>query len=86
MQKSFMFYSDPQHGWLRVPLANLRGVGVSLDMLSHYSYRKGDTIYLEEDCDAGVFIKAYRRINGNSPTFKDSYRNSPSHIRQMARI
>lgn len=55
----FRFVSDPAHGWLEVPLQLIHVLGVG-DQISQYSYRKGLLAYLEEDCDAGVFIRACR--------------------------
>lgn len=47
---------DPGHGWLRVPLVSAEGLAVS-----EYSYvdRSGGWLYLEEDCDAGVWLRAH---------------------------
>lgn len=44
---------DAGHGWLAVPLATCEGLDIS-----PYSYVNGDFAYLEEDCDAGTWIKA----------------------------
>jgi len=55
----FIFHSDDGHGWLAVTTDQLDDVGVPLSSISPYSYRKGNTLYLEEDCDAGVFIDAW---------------------------
>jgi hypothetical protein len=52
-----VFHSDPGHGWLAVKLNELKMLGIEND-ISTYSYVKGKTAYLEEDCDAPRFIKA----------------------------
>lgn len=52
-----VFHSDPGHGWLAVKMSELKMLGIETQ-ISSYSYVKGKTVYLEEDCDAGVFIKA----------------------------
>jgi len=52
-----VFHSDPGHGWLAVKLSELKMLGIETQ-ISSYSYVKGKTVYLEEDCDAGLFIKA----------------------------
>lgn len=49
------FYSDPGHGWFAVKrkyikLCNAAGRGIS-----HFSYQRGATVYLEEDCDFNIF-------------------------------
>ena len=51
------FYSDPGHGWLQVKLDELVELGIQ-DKISHYSYIRGDTVYLEEDCDMSTFMNA----------------------------
>ena len=50
--QSFVFISDPGHGWLVVPLSLVRASGAKI---SPYSYIRGNMAYLEEDCDAGAF-------------------------------
>lgn len=53
----YTFYTDPGHGWLAVPLSELERLGIA-DKISTCSYVKGHTVFLEEDCDAPLFIKA----------------------------
>ena len=53
------FFEDPGHGWLEVQVSELRDLGI-FDKITHYSYRKGGTAYLEEDCDAPTYLKAQR--------------------------
>lgn len=50
--KEYKFITDPGHGWLVVPLAEVRASGAKI---SAYSYIRGNMAYLEEDCDAGAF-------------------------------
>ena len=33
-----------------------------LGKISPYSYQRGETVYLEEDCDAGVFIDKLKSL------------------------
>ena len=54
MAKSYIYFNDPGHGWLRVPLTDLEPVKT---LISGYSYRKGKYAYLEEDSDAFVFLQ-----------------------------
>ena len=58
---SYTFHSDCGHGWLEVPAQEIRDLGIEGD-ISGCSYISADgmTVYLEEDCDEGVFIKAVR--------------------------
>jgi hypothetical protein len=52
-----VFHSDPGHGWLAVKLSDLKMLGIETK-ISSYSYVKGKTAYLEEDCDMSEFITA----------------------------
>lgn len=58
---TFTLFSDSGHGWLRVPLSELRGLPVNI---STYSYRDTRFAYLEEDCDAPAFIDAWEARHG----------------------
>jgi hypothetical protein len=49
------FLSDPGHGWLRVPHKLLEDWDIDI-LISEYSYRTSAFAYLEEDCDASIFI------------------------------
>ena len=52
-----VYHNDPGHGWLGVKSKLLLELGIA-DRISHCSYLRGKTAYLEEDCDADVFINA----------------------------
>ena len=80
----FTFYSYPGHGWLAVPAWVLRLSGVS-GLISEYSYVKGTTIYLEEDCDAPRFIKALNDV-GIHPLIVYKNSNNTSRIRSYNRF
>ena len=56
------FHPDSGHGWLAVKYKDLVELGV-LDKISSCSYMKGDTVYLEEDCDATVYVDALKALN-----------------------
>lgn len=63
--RRYDWHSDPGHAWLAVPVADLRALRLRLGdwqegHLSAFSYLDGNgsTAYLEEDCDAGTFIRA----------------------------
>ena len=57
----YQWYTDPGHAWLRVSTAVCKQLGI-LDRVSRFSYqsKKGDYLYLEEDCDAGLFLQAVK--------------------------
>jgi len=56
---TYKFIADGGHGWLRVPTKELVELGIA-DMVSAYSSFSpdGNYTYLEEDCDATLFIDA----------------------------
>lgn len=62
--KTYIFHNDPGHGWLAVKRTELERLSI-LDKVSLYSYQKGGTVYLEEDCDARLFIEAKMQFNEN---------------------
>jgi len=76
----FLFYSDPGHGWLCVPASVVRRLGVKP---SRYSYAKAGIVYLEEDCDAPAFIKAWRDRHGSDPDIAQITTNHDSFIRSL---
>lgn len=51
------FYSDPAHGWVAVKRELLQDLGIA-HKVSLYSYERGKTAYLEEDCDMPMLIRA----------------------------
>ena len=80
--KTYIFHTDPGHGWLAVPFKDLHALGIG-DKISGYSYVKGKTAYLEEDCDAAVFINAYKAKFGKMFAFRESYQEH-TQIRYFA--
>ena len=53
----YRFHYDAGHGWLEVDESDITRHGLTLADFSSFSYRKGATVYLEEDCDASKFAK-----------------------------
>ncbi len=78
------YHQDPGHGWLEVPMALLREWGLS-DGITEYSYRHGDVAYLEEDCDAGVFMRT-AKARGVEVRLVESHTNGDSFIRRLGRF
>ena len=62
----FIWASDAGHEWLAVKLSYVVSLGIK-DKISSYSYVKGNTVYLEGDCDAAEFFNAYRAQFGKDP-------------------
>lgn len=73
------FYSDPAHGWLCVGYGELEELGIQ-DKISSWSYRNYDLAYLEEDCDATVYINAMNKL-GITVEFIQERNNDESPIR-----
>jgi len=80
MQSTFQTYSDPGHGWARVPKSLLVALGIA-DKVSRYSYQRGDFAYLEEDCDMSLFFNAYRERTGRDPVLRHRTSDKRSKIR-----
>lgn len=57
MTKTYNFFADAGHGWLAVKRKELIELGI-INQISAYSYQKGNTVYLEEDCDMSLFHQA----------------------------
>ena len=73
------FYSDPGHGWAAVKRKFLEDLGI-LDRISTFSYQKGKTVYLEEDCDLSTLTSALS-MKGIAVDWQDKHTNKYSPIR-----
>ena len=47
----------PGHSWLKVPHAEILRLKIA-GKISSYSYMDAESVYLEEDIDMGIFIRA----------------------------
>jgi len=76
-------YVDPGHAWVGVPLTLVEKLGIK-DIITNCSYynHKIGMCYLEEDCDASVFVKVARE-KGYTFTFKESHNNWESPVRKL---
>ena len=52
-------YTDPGHGWAKVPKTLLAELGIA-EKITPFSYMRGDYAYLEEDQDADTLVKALK--------------------------
>ena len=84
MKKVFHIYADPSHAWLKVSFDDLRALNLRRWQFSQYSYVNNNSMFLEEDCDAGLFVKAYNEVNGKSPHMRFHHSNKRSKIRGYA--
>ena len=82
--KSYKFYSDSSHGWVAVTRKELEKLGI-INKVSGYSYisPSGKTIYLEEDCDATLFVKA-KQAKNEVIAFIDKYIDGRHWIRNLS--
>lgn len=78
--KTYKFYADPGHGWLAVKTEELMQLAI-ITRISAYSYMRGATSYLEEDCDAALFFNAYKEKYGVEPKHTYEHTNNRSPIR-----
>ena len=71
-ETTYKFHTDPGHGWLEVPQVDLDALGVT-DQVSEYSYFRNGQVFLEEDCDATYFGKAFEERFGCWPRHTEIY-------------
>ena len=87
---TYTFHTDPGHGWLQIEVSDLAEVGLSVGVFSKYSYYRkhmnGTTLYLEEDCDAGRYLAAFKATHGSLPSISEAYHGNQSPIRRLRRI
>lgn len=77
---SFKIYSDYGHGWIAVKKSVLAELDIA-DQISNFSYTKGQTAYLEEDCDGTLFARRFKDITGAWPDFEEVDHGERSPIR-----
>jgi len=82
---TFNFYFDAAHGWLEVPMHAADWVQLFEGDFSAYSYRQGDMLYLEEDLDAMIFVRAWEAEHGTILTRAIDH-GSYSEIRNYAGV
>lgn len=91
IKQKYTWYCDSGHAWLKVTRSDLNKLGIE-NKISNYSFIKGDNVYLEEDCDATIFIKEFQKqynivLEAKNFTEKfsksSSCRNYPRYKTQM---
>ena len=69
--KTYKYIDTGSHGYLRVATKELVALGIADKISEHSMYSpNGNYAYLEEDCDAGIFINAMGGIDNVSVTNK----------------
>ena len=66
MSKAYVWAADAGHEWLAVKASELVNLNIA-HKISSFSYVKGQTVYLEGDCDAAEFFAAYRNQFNREP-------------------
>lgn len=61
MKTVFTFHIDPGHGWLEVSESGVKSIDMKATDFSDCSYRSGGRLFLEEDCDAPLFLAELRK-------------------------
>lgn len=82
--KTIPYYTDPGHGWIKVSLKELEKYDL-MDKISTYSYIRKDYAYLEEDCDANVYVRKLTSM-GIEAKLKILNSNKSSKIRSYERF
>lgn len=78
------FISDSGHGWLAVPEKLYKESGISASRFSYYS-EKTRTVYLEEDCDAEMFLCKMQE-KGIAVTNSEKYIDGQCFVRNLGRM
>lgn len=78
------YYTDPGHGWIAIKRKVLNDLEVA-DKITVFSYQKGQTVYLEEDCDAFLVMQKLSE-KGITVTFDRKHTNNRSPIRNYNRF
>ncbi|MCO5185387.1 MAG: hypothetical protein M9928_11420 [Anaerolineae bacterium] len=68
------FLSDPGHGWLVVPLADIARSDCA-NQISRYSFidTRDGVAYLEEDCDVARYLEALEAAGISRPQIVSAY-------------
>lgn len=77
-------YHDSGHGWVAIKRSVLIKLGIE-HKVSYYSYQRGQTVYLEEDCDMSLLLGAARDA-GITLAFTDKHTQKRSPIRSYAQF
>ena len=84
---TYDWIADSGHAWLKVSIDEINALNIG-HKISDYSYILGETVYLEEDCDAPLFIDALkeRLPPTEHVTFKATYINGDAPCRRFKRF
>lgn len=82
--KTYNYFQDPGHGWVRVKMSELVELGIA-DKISSYSYvsASGKSVYLEEDMDLSTFLSAKGIEKLSELPTRTKYSEKSSYIRTL---
>ena len=76
---TLIHYQDPAHGWIKCSIGLLYGLGIA-DKISRYSYRRNESVYIEEDGDFYTLLSA-AEIQGLDIVLRSKHTDKYSRIR-----
>lgn len=76
---TLIHYQDPAHGWIKCSIGLLYGLGIA-DKISRYSYRRNESVYIEEDGDFYTLLTA-AEIQGLDIVLRSKHTDKSSRIR-----
>lgn len=82
--KVFNFIHDAGHGWIKVDKSFFNSLNI-LDKISSYSYQDKENYFLEEDCDAYIFVETLKKKNINF-SFNDKIFNGYCFVRNLQSV
>jgi hypothetical protein len=74
----FDFYSDPGHGWVKVPVHIIKKLKIAEAISNHSYYNKGH-VFLEEDCDLNLLMENHPEPK--NIRFRERHTDKSSRIR-----
>jgi hypothetical protein len=81
VQGSYIYHQDSGHGWLEVPVGEIRAMGLE-KRITPYSYLYRDKAYLEEDLDAGTFLDI-RKLLPKPVAIQNNHMDGMCYIRDF---
>ena len=84
MKKQFTFHDDASHGWLEVSFKDVTDLNIQ-NRITECSYinRTTEKIFLEEDCDALLFLNEFKNKYGYKPDLLEGRFYEESPIRKL---
>jgi len=82
---TYNYYSDPAHGWMKVPISHFKKYNIDPNKITMFSYMRNNHAYLEEDCDMTYFLNALKEKGINYKIYEYST-NKSSKIRSYERF